>query len=681
MFRKILIANRGEIAVRIIATCREMGIQTVAVYSDADRNARHVREADEAYYIGPAPATQSYLSIDTIIDIAKRSNVQAIHPGYGFLAENATFVEACEQARIVFIGPPASAMRLMGSKIAAKQLAQSVNVPTVPGYNGESQDDSMLIREAKLIGFPLLIKASAGGGGKGMREVYTAADFPEQLAGARREAQAAFGNATVFLERLLQQPRHIEIQVLGDEFGNIIHLGERECSIQRRHQKIVEESPSVALTPALREEMGKAAVRLAKAAGYINAGTIEFMLDSNKRFYFLEMNTRLQVEHPVTELVTGIDLVRHQLLIAAGQPLSLSQKQISQSGHAIEMRLYAEDPAQNFLPSTGTITRFIPPAGPGVRVDSGISSGDEITQFYDPMIAKLIVYGEDRSAAIARVQSALEQCIVFGVNTNASLLHTIATHPAFQDGYTHTGFLGEYGLASEDNTTPGLPLPHAVLIAAALYDTTVDVAAHSAQNHHARQADTTSTNPWHTLGPWRMVGESRRMTYSYQGEEHSVTIRPLQDSTVAEVWSIQVDTHPAENVSCIFGNDDLILLQQGAKQLRTYVQHVEVEIQVFLHGQMYHLARRQPPNVDLAAHAVAGTIARSQKVLAAPMAGTIVKIQVHDGETVQQRQLLAVLSAMKMEHSIIAPYAGKVRHIYYQEGDVVKGGAIIVEME
>ena len=319
MFRKILIANRGEIAVRIIETCREMGVQTVAVYSDADRNARHVREADEAYNIGPAPATQSYLSIDTIIDIAKRSNVQAIHPGYGFLAENATFVEACEQARVVFIGPPASAMRLMGSKIAAKQLAQSVNVPTVPGYNGESQDDNMLMREAKLIGFPVLIKASAGGGGKGMREVYTAADFPEQLAGARREAQAAFGNATVFLERLLRQPRHIEIQVLGDEFGNIIHLGERECSIQRRHQKIVEESPSVALTPALRAEMGNAAVRLAKAAGYVNAGTIEFMLDSDKRFYFLEMNTRLQVEHPVTELVTGIDLVRHQLLIAAGQ--------------------------------------------------------------------------------------------------------------------------------------------------------------------------------------------------------------------------------------------------------------------------------------------------------------------------------------------------------------------------
>src|SRR5947209_59969 len=393
MFTKILIANRGEIAVRIMATCREMGIGTVAVYSEADRNALHVREANEAYAIGPAPAAQSYLDIDRIIEAAKKSGAQAIHPGYGFLAENTAFVEACEEASIVFIGPPASAMRLMGSKIAAKQLALSVHAPVIPGYNGDSQDDAVLRQEAERIGLPLLIKASAGGGGKGMREVYRAADFSEQLAGARREALAAFGDGTVFLERLVQQPRHVEIQVLGDTFGNLIHLGERECSIQRRHQKIVEESPSVALTPALRAGMGVAAVRIARAAGYINAGTIEFMLDADKRFYFLEMNTRLQVEHPVTESVIGIDLVRHQLLIAAAQPLGLTQEQISPRGHAIEMRLYAEDPSQNFLPSTGIITCFVRPAGPGIRVDSGIESGDEITQYYDPMIAKLIVYG------------------------------------------------------------------------------------------------------------------------------------------------------------------------------------------------------------------------------------------------------------------------------------------------
>jgi 3-methylcrotonyl-CoA carboxylase alpha subunit len=676
MFKKILIANRGEIAVRIMATCREMGVQTVAIYSDADHNARHVREADEAYCIGPATAAQSYLRIDAIIGIAKRSNVQAIHPGYGFLSENADFAEACVQARIVFIGPPASAMRLMGSKIAAKQLAQSVNVPVVPGYNGQSQDDTILMSEAQRIGFPLLIKASAGGGGKGMREVHAEADFPEQLAGARREALAAFGDATVFLERLLQQPRHIEIQVLGDEFGNIIHLGERECSIQRRHQKIVEESPSVALSPALRAEMGAAAVRLAKAAGYVNAGTIEFMLGSDKHFYFLEMNTRLQVEHPVTEYVTGIDLVRHQLLIAAGQPLSLSQEHISPRGNAIEMRLYAEDPAQNFLPSTGTITTFIPPTGPGVRVDSGIASGDEITQYYDPMIAKLIVYGEDRPAAIARMQAALEQCIVFGVNTNAPLLHAIATHPAFQNGDTHTGFLIEHQLIGEGVFQSSPSLPNAALIAAALYDIQGVTTTNSAQNHHLA-----SSNPWTTLGPWRMIGEARHISYHYQGSTHTVAVRPLAENTQPDTWNIQIDNQPPETITDFFGNDNQLLLRQGANQLLTYVQHVEGETHVFLQGQVYRLAHQQPPDVDTTANTGASTAARSQKVLAAPMAGTIVKVQVHDGETVQQRQVLAILSAMKMEHTIAAPYSGKVRHIYYQEGDVVKGGAIIVEME
>jgi 3-methylcrotonyl-CoA carboxylase alpha subunit len=679
MFTKILIANRGEIALRIIATCREMGVQTVAVYSDADHHARHVQEADEAYHIGPAPAAQSYLRIDTIIDVARRSGAQAIHPGYGFLSENVAFVEACEQAGLVFIGPPADAMRLMGSKIAAKQLAQAVNVPTVPGYNGESQLEAVLLREAERTGFPLLIKASAGGGGKGMREVHSIAEFPEQLAGARREAQAAFGDPTVFLERLLHEPRHVEIQVLGDTSGHLIHLGERECSIQRRHQKIVEESPSVALTPALRAEMGAAAVRLARAAGYVNAGTLEFMLDAGGRFYFLEMNTRLQVEHPVTELVTGLDLVRHQLLIAAGQPLDLVQEQVHPRGHAIEMRLYAEDPAQNFLPSTGTMTRFIPPAGPGMRVDSGIKSGDEITQFYDPMLAKLIVYGEDRPAAIARMRSALEQTAVFGVKTNAPLLHAIVTHPAFQQGRTHTGFLDEYDLVGEDVNIQSPPLQDPALIAAALYDIAHDATPGQASNHHLPSATAISVNPWHTIGPWRMIGETRRIAYRYQGEEHHVAVRPLLNGTAAGSWSVQVDDHLAQDVAYTSGSDDLVLLHRGAKQLQAYVQHVDGETQVFLHGQLYRLERRQPPNVDAAARG--SSVAISQKALTAPMAGTIAKVQVRDGDTVQQRQVLVVLSAMKMEHTIAAPYAGKVRHVYYQEGDVVKGGAVVVEME
>jgi 3-methylcrotonyl-CoA carboxylase alpha subunit len=677
MFTKILIANRGEIAIRIMATCREMGVQTVAVYSDADRHARHVQEADEAYHIGPAPAAQSYLRTSTIIDVARRSGAQAIHPGYGFLSENVAFVEACEQAGLVFIGPPADAMRLMGSKIAAKQLAAAVNVPTVPGYNGESQLDAVLLREAERTGFPLLIKASAGGGGKGMREVHSSAEFAEQLEGARREAQAAFGDPTVFLERLLHEPRHVEIQVLGDTSGHLIHLGERECSIQRRHQKIVEESPSVALTTVLRAEMGAAAVRLARAAGYVNAGTIEFMLDVEGRFYFLEMNTRLQVEHPVTELVTGLDLVRHQMLIAAGQPLDITQEQVHPRGHAIEMRLYAEDAAQNFLPSTGVVTRFIPPAGPGIRVDSSIKSGDEITQFYDPMLAKLIVYGEDRPAAIARMRSALEQTAVFGVKTNTPLLHAIATHPALQQGRTHTGFLDEYELTGENDNIQSPPLQDLVLAVAALYD--IAHAPGATSNHHSSLETAVSVNPWHTIGPWRMIGETRRIAYRYEGEEHRVAVQPLQNGTAANSWSVQVDDHPAQDVAYTSGDDDLVLLQRGAKQLQAHVQHVDGETQVFLHGQLYRLERRQPPDVDIAGRG--SSVASLQEALTAPMAGTIAKVQVRDGDTVQQRQVLVVLSAMKMEHTIAAPYVGKVRHIYYQEGDVVKGGAVVVEME
>ena len=678
MFDKVLIANRGEIAVRIMVTCREMGIRTVAIYSDADSYALHVSEADEAYCIGPAPASQSYLRIDAIIEVASKSGAQAIHPGYGFLSENTAFVEACEQAGIIFIGPPASAMRLMGSKIAAKQLAQSVNAPIIPGYNGTSQDANVLREEAERIGFPLLIKASAGGGGKGMREVHRSADFTEQLAGAQREAVASFGDGTVFLERLIQQPRHVEIQVLGDTFGHLIHLGERECSIQRRHQKIVEESPSVALSPTLRAEMGAAAVRIAKAAGYVNAGTMEFILDVDRQFYFLEMNTRLQVEHPVTELVTGIDLVRHQLLIASGEALQLSQAQISPHGHAIEVRLYAEDPSQNFLPSTGVVTSFIQPRGPSIRIDSGIESGNEITQFYDPMIAKMIVYGENRSAAIERMREALAQTAVFGVKTNAPLLYDIVMHPAFQAGETHTSFLTEHHLISDSETSAqsDATLPDDVLIAAALYDSERMMAVEGTSNGFAH-TDVKAYSPWTTLGPWRMIGEARRITYTYQGKTHSVAMRPAQEGTYT--WQLQVDDKPLESITCAFGNDGLMLVRHGTTQTRVYVQSVAGQTQIHLRGVMYILERKQPPDVDATAQGI--NPAQTQKKLVAPMAGTIVKVYASDGETVEQRQVLVILSAMKMEHTIAAPYAGNVRHVYYLEGDVVKGGATVVEME
>ena len=672
MFKKILIANRGEIAVRIMATCHEMGIRTVAVYSDVDANARHVRIADEAYAIGPAPATQSYLKVETLLAVAQRSGAEAIHPGYGFLSENADFAEACERTGIVFIGPSAKAMRAMGAKISAKQIAQSVDAPTVPGYAGESQDETLLLREAQHIGFPLLVKASAGGGGKGMREVHSANAFLEQLAGAKREALASFGDDTVFLERLIQQPRHVEIQILGDMHGSMISLGERECSIQRRHQKIVEESPSVALTPALRAEMGATAVRIAQAAGYVNAGTMEFILDADKHYYFLEMNTRLQVEHPVTELVTGLDLVRHQLLIAAGEPLALTQEQVTHRGHAIEVRLYAEDAEHNFLPSTGTIDTFVLPEGPGIRVDSGIENGDEITQFYDPMIAKLIVYGENRDAAISRLQRALEQCALFGVTTNIQLLHSIALHPAFREGRTHTGFLDEYHLLTP---TSSQTLPQDVLIAAAIYEVTQELRI--AKDQATLSMHTEPTNPWKTLGPWRMIGEARRLTYRFREQEHTVS---LMQASLANAWNISVDRQALGIIEYMLGNEGLLLLKQGEIQTRVYVHTQEIgEVQVMLNGSLYRLERKQPPDVDTTARG--GGLVRSQKTLTAPMAGTIVKVHAQDGDTVEALQVLVILSAMKMEHAIVAPHEGKVRHVYYQEGAVVQGGAVIVEME
>jgi 3-methylcrotonyl-CoA carboxylase alpha subunit len=667
MFKKILIANRGEIAVRIMATCREMGIQTVAVYSEIDRKARHVLRADEAYEIGPAPSAQSYLNMQAIIEAAQRSGSEAIHPGYGFLAENAAFAEACEGAGLVFIGPSAATMRLMGSKIAAKHLAQSVGVPTIPGYNGEDQSDAVLLREGEQIGFPLLIKASAGGGGKGMRTVYTLGEFPEQLTGARREARAAFADETVFLERLLLRPRHLEIQVLGDRYGHLLHLGERECSIQRRHQKIIEESPSPALTPELRAAMGEAAIRIAEAANYTGAGTVEFMLDESDHFYFLEMNTRLQVEHPVTELVTGLDLVRQQLLIAAGEPLTLTQERVKQHGHALEVRIYAEDPQQNFLPSTGTIARFIRPEGPGIRIDSGIADGDEITPFYDPMIAKLIVHSETRTTAIERLKRALQECTVFGITTNLSLLHAICIHPAFQDGSLHTGFLDEHTL----QTLP-LPaeLPSEVLIAAALYTL-------EQENTPASRTQQTPPffNPWKSLGTWRMAGVARTFTYRYLQQEYRLALTP----TVNNSWTIQTDMQTSEHITCTIEDESLVILRQGPHQRRLSVYAQHDSIQVALDGHIYRLQRRQPPDIADTAHG--SRAAHAQKTLTAPMAGTLIKIQVQVGEEVEAHQVLAILSAMKMEHAITAPYAGRIQRISYQEGAVVPGGAVLLELE
>ena len=443
MFAKLLIANRGEIAVRVIRACHAMGIAAVAVYSEADRRALHVRMADEALPIGPAPAPESYLRIEAIIEAALRAGAQAIHPGYGFLAERAAFSRACRDAGLAFIGPPPEAIEALGDKIAARRLALATGVPVAPGYHGADQSDETLLREATRIGYPLLIKASAGGGGRGMRIVTNADELMPALESARREARAAFGDDTVFLEKLIARPRHIEVQFLADAYGNVVHLFERECSIQRRRQKLWEEAPSPALSPGLRAQICEAAVRLARAAGYTNAGTIEFLLDAGGSFYFLEMNTRIQVEHPVTELVTGIDIVREQIRIAASERLDVSQDEIRLHGHAIEFRINAEDPSLGFFPSPGIIERMELPSGPGVRCDFGFGTGDEVSPFYDSLIGKLIVWGRDRSEALARGRRALDELVIEGIATTASFHRQLTDDPAVVAAAYHVQFLDE----------------------------------------------------------------------------------------------------------------------------------------------------------------------------------------------------------------------------------------------
>jgi acetyl-CoA carboxylase biotin carboxylase subunit len=465
MFKNILIANRGEIAVRVIRACRDLGIKSVAVFSEPDRSSLHVRLADEAYPIGPAPSSESYLAIDKIIDAARQSGVEAIHPGYGFLAENAAFAEACAKAGIIFIGPPPAAIRMMGDKMAARKAMKKAGLPIVPGTEEPIEDEAGAIKIAESIGYPILIKAAAGGGGKGMRIVKDQSEVKSAVRGARSEAKSAFGDDRIYIEKYLPRPRHIEIQIIADSFGNCVYLGERECSIQRRHQKVIEEAPSPLVDEAMRAKMGQAAVAAARAAGYVNAGTIEFLADDNRNFYFLEMNTRLQVEHPVTELVTGIDLAVEQIKIAAGKRLSFSQTDIAIRGHALECRIYAEDPGSNFMPSTGTISLYQEPSGPGIRVDSGIYEGAEISVYYDPMIAKLLTYGKDRSQAISRMMRALAEYHIAGVTTNIDFHKAILEHPEFAAGRLSTHFIDNYYKPVEENPEP---LMQAIALAAAL---------------------------------------------------------------------------------------------------------------------------------------------------------------------------------------------------------------------
>src|SRR5512140_833119 len=501
MFKKILVANRGEIAVRILRACRELGIQTVAVYSEADRQALHVRYADEAYLLGPAPSRESYLRADKIIAIARKCGADAVHPGYGFLAEREAFAQACIDAGLTFIGPKPSAIAAMGDKMRARETVQAAGVPVVPGTEGTgAMSDEELLRVAPSIGFPLLVKASAGGGGKGMREVQNLEEMPALLVSARREAEASFGDGNVYLEKLLEGARHIEIQILADTFGNVIYLGERDCSLQRRHQKLIEEAPSPFMDEQLRRRMGEVAVRAAKSVDYVNAGTIEFLVDKDRSFYFLEMNTRLQVEHPVTELVTGVDIVAEQMRIARGRQLSYKQEDIEIRGHAIECRINAEDPYNGFLPSTGRITHSLLPTGPGVRIDTGVYPGFEITPFYDPMIAKLIVWGETRGQAILRMRRALEEYRIVGVRTNIPFHQTMMDSHRFMGGQYDTRFVEErfsmpQGEADGETEEPEIAAVFATLI------------AHQQNQRSAEfmMANERDTSNWKWMGRWERM--------------------------------------------------------------------------------------------------------------------------------------------------------------------------------
>ena len=656
-FDAVLIANRGEIAVRVAAACREAGLRAIAVYSEADRHALHVAVADEAH-----PIT-SYLDAAAILAAARDSGATALHPGYGFLSENAAFARATIDAGLVWIGPPPAAIAAMGDKVAAKRLLADAGVPLVPGYDGDG-DDAGLLRAAEAIGFPVLIKAAAGGGGRGMRVVERAGDFAGALAAARREAGAAFGDPRVFLERYLVAPRHIEIQIIADAHGTIVHLGERECSIQRRHQKVVEEAPSPAVGPELHARMGAAAVAAARAVAYVGAGTVEFLLDADGNPYFLEMNTRLQVEHPVTEAVTGLDLVRLQLTIAAGGSLPFGQEDVALRGHAIECRIYAEDAAAGFLPASGPLRLFAPPTGPGIRNDIGVATGDEVGVEYDPQLAKLIVHAADRPAALDRLAAALRDYAILGVTTNLPFLHWLAAHPDFRAGRIDTDFIAREWSPTAPTTIPQ-PLPRAVLLAAAMLDIL------DREDRAARV--TRPTNPWRTAGAWRAGGAGAPLRLHHGTREYRLTVAPTPDGT----WVIDLGDSTA-TVALTRRGPDTILIREAARVLTVRGLVAPEGLLIAWQGHQYRLTKPAPPTVEATATPAA---ASGREVLAAPMPGKIIKISAAEGQRVAANQPLLVLEAMKMEHTIAAPHAGTLRRLPHGLGATVTAGAILAEID
>ncbi|WP_426192414.1 acetyl/propionyl/methylcrotonyl-CoA carboxylase subunit alpha [Massilia sp. DWR3-1-1] len=672
MFKKILIANRGEIACRVAATARRMGIKTVAVYSEADAGARHVAVCDEAVLIGPAAARESYLCGDKIIAVALATGAQAIHPGYGFLSENADFADACALAGLVFIGPPAASMRAMGSKSAAKTLMEQADVPLVPGYHGENQDADFLHAEGDRIGYPVLLKASAGGGGKGMRVIERSEDFKAALASCKREAISSFGDDKVLAEKYLSRPRHIEIQVFADTLGNCVYLHERDCSVQRRHQKVLEEAPAPGMPAERRAAMGEAAVAAARAVGYVGAGTVEFIANQDGSFYFMEMNTRLQVEHPVTEMITGTDLVEWQLRIAFGEALPKSQDQLTIHGHAIEARIYAENPEKGFLPSIGTLRHMDTPravsfvVGDGghgqpapVRIDSGVREGDAISPFYDPMIAKLIVWGVDRTQALARMAQALAEFRIVGLATNIAFLKRLVEGAAFSSADLDTGLI-------ERNSESLFPPARAVPAAALALATAALLGAEQTQ---AAAASTFAADPFGSAHGWRLNGAWQRtiafadeFSATTEQKTYRVGVTYQRHGWLLELGGMQLPL----TVSHADGAELSVTLGEAA--LRGAVRRDGDSFHVFSGGRHFVLQYADP-----LAHAGEAEAAGGR--LTAPMPGKVVAVLVQNGQTVSKGDPLVIMEAMKMEHTIAAPADGTVEELLYQVGDQVADGA------
>ncbi|WP_405545137.1 acetyl/propionyl/methylcrotonyl-CoA carboxylase subunit alpha [Streptomyces phaeochromogenes] len=694
MFDTVLVANRGEIAVRVIRTLRSLGVRSVAVFSDADADARHVREADTAVRIGPAPAAESYLSADRLLEAAARTGAQAVHPGYGFLAENADFARACADAGLVFIGPPADAISLMGDKIRAKETVKAAGVPVVPGSSGSGLTDAELAEAAREIGMPVLLKPSAGGGGKGMRLVRDASALADEIAAARREARASFGDDTLLVERWVDRPRHIEIQVLADGHGNVVHLGERECSLQRRHQKIIEEAPSVFLDEKTRAAMGEAAVQAARSCGYSGAGTVEFIVPGvdPSSYYFMEMNTRLQVEHPVTEMITGIDLVEWQLRVAAGERLAFAQDDVTLTGHAVEARICAEDPARGFLPSGGTVLRLHEPQGDGIRTDSGLSEGTEVGSLYDPMLSKVIAYGPDRATALRRLRGALAGTVTLGVQTNAGFLRRLLGHPAVVAGELDTGLVEREveGLVST-GVPPEVYVVGGLLRQAALFPSPAP--SRSANRPERPRPQTPDglnesgwVDPFSVPSGWRLGGEHAWTVHHLRVPGHDPVAVRVRDT--AEGVEFRLDgaaelvDEPGGAAAISWGSGGLPPVsgrggsgeENRLSQPPTITLHLDGITHTFHHagtwlgrdGDAWNLLDHDPVAASLTGAAHAGADS-----LTAPMPGTVTVVKVAVGDEVAAGQSLLVVEAMKMEHVISAPHAGTVTELDVTPGTTV----------